>query len=185
VTNRLDPAALDLGGDGDPPRKSDYETKGYLIRHPIWLRNIVKDAAKREGLSANQWIVRVIAEAAKRSVKFGWRSIPIDDEPRAHPEMMKIEKTPGFKPGTATVTLGGQTYPITGEIKWTNAEPGKVTNLEPLVLHHLPDPSPIKVEDHMIVKRSGIAQAFGMPDGTEVVTHSEFTIPDGDIPDLS
>lgn len=74
--------ALDLTiPDNKPTQSSRNAEAKFLFRMPIWLRDLVREAADTEGLSMNAWLQRTVAEASKMS-NDGWRTIPVDDPSR-------------------------------------------------------------------------------------------------------
>ena len=56
-----------------PPEPDQHQ---HVFRYPDWIHELVKEAAKKETLSVNQWVTRVIAEQAQRSKMFGWQTSP-------------------------------------------------------------------------------------------------------------
>lgn len=58
------------------------EVRNRMIRYPLWLDALIKEAADKEGLSANAWIARCLAEGAKRSNLYGWATSSLNHDPK-------------------------------------------------------------------------------------------------------
>lgn len=186
-TRRADPVELDLGPASGPTKNSDHAIKGFSLRHPVWLGRLIKEAADTEGLSANQWMVRALAEAARRSNKYQSRTIPVADEPRAL-DVIKSMKTESVK-GTRLI-INGTEIPIDGNVEWGPASNGKVVNVTPITLSldnlspGRPAPIAFTLPDTAKPKTipKTMAQAFAAP--AVEPSSQPFEFPSGDIPDL-
>ena len=94
TTRAQPPAPLDLNADR-PAIKSKGKSEQFVVRFPNGLRYLVMEAAELEGLSGNNWAVRVLVEAARNAIAGDFRSIPVGDrrtETAASPDVEKIEE---------------------------------------------------------------------------------------------
>lgn len=169
VFSRADPVVLDLG-PRNPPKKSDYEKKAYILRHEVWIRKLIIEAAENEGLSANTWCVRVLTEYAKRSNLYGWRTI----SPTDHPERVETAP-PAPEPPMLTIQGSGVT--------WTQIHPDPFPT-ETVAGSPLDEPPPAPV---FMPPRRQRAAPVSIGDTFSVTSDpsdATFSIPDGDIPEL-
>lgn len=117
VTHRAQPPEAEQEGEpdigSDPLAASKKKTKpASLIRFPDEeTKELVEEAVTREGLSLNKWSVRILVEAAKASRDHGYRSQPVNENPR-NPETAIRQGSPTpttrITPDSFTFNPGGQ-----------------------------------------------------------------------------
>jgi len=102
-----------------PPEPDQHQ---HVFRYPDWIHELVKEAAKKETLSVNQWVTRVIAEQAQRSKMFGWQTSPPTRAPD-HDARVSLGGRARITEAIATkgtLTLQSGTYPTPeNTVTWT------------------------------------------------------------------
>jgi len=119
-----------------PP--TDTDTKVRMVRYPDTFDDLIKDAAKRENLSVNAWIVRVVVECAKRSERDGWESSSPNSAPRTPEGRAQLGGRARITEAIARegkLTLHTGTYPTPeNTVTWTRLatdEPYPVEEFDP------------------------------------------------------